>query len=151
MMAEGSEEAKVEGVAGGRAPLRRGRGRGFGRGVAAARDGVRDVAGRLGRQRLLAIGLVLVLIASPWPPLTVAALAAYLVVAFKAPGVTTALVPLTLPFAYQPKSLFGPLFPVVELLLLVALATSGVLCWCAGGARQARGRDRPPCSTSGTR
>jgi O-antigen ligase len=87
---------------------------------------VREPAGRLGRRRLQAIGLVLVLIASPWPPLTAVALVAYVVVAFKMPGVTTALLPLTLPFAYQPKSLFGPQFPAVELLLLIALATSGL-------------------------
>jgi malate synthase len=43
---------------------------------------------------LLAIGLVLAMIASPWPPLTRAALLGYAVVAFKTPGVTTALIPL---------------------------------------------------------
>ncbi len=94
--------------------------------VADTRAAVREVVAQLGRQRLLAIGLLLVLLASPWPPLTAAALAAYFVVAFKLPGLTTALIPLAFPFAYQPKSLFGPEFPVVELLLLIALATSGV-------------------------
>ena len=96
------------------------------RAVAEVRDGARELAAQLGRRRLLAIGLLLLLLASPWPPLTVAALAAYVVVAFKLPGLTTALLPLAFPFAYQPKSLFGPEFPVVELLLLVGLATSGV-------------------------
>lgn len=92
------------------------------RGIRAAREG----ATRLGRQRLLAIGLVLVLLVSPWPPLTLAALAAYALVTLKTPGLTTALIPLAFPFAYRPKDLFGPDFPVVELLLLVALATSAL-------------------------
>ncbi|MFN8515136.1 MAG: O-antigen ligase family protein [Chloroflexia bacterium] len=124
-MAEG-EEAKVEGAVEQPSSAAGGGGGRFGRGAGAVQEGLRELVERLGRQRLLAIGLVLVLIVSPWPPLTLAALAAYVVVAFKTPGVTTALIPLAFPFAYQPKSLFGPLFPVVELLLLVALATSGV-------------------------
>lgn len=98
------------------------------RGVAATREGI----ARLGRQRLLALGLVLVLLLSPWPPLTIATLLAYAAVTFKTPGVTTALIPLTFPFAYRPKDFYGPVFPVVELLLLIALATSGLqllLAW----------------------
>src|SRR5262245_24389916 len=121
-MAEG-EEAKVEGAAEQSVPASGGAGALFGRVVTAARGGVRGGGERLGLRRLLAIGLVLVLIASPWPPLTAGALVTYVITAFMTPGVTTALIPLTLPFAYQPKNLFGPQFPVVELLLLVALAT----------------------------
>lgn len=79
---------------------------------------------RLGRQRLLAIVLLFVLIASPWAPLSLIALVAYAIVAFRDPGLTVALLPLAAPFAYQPKHFFGPEFPVVELLLVLALATS---------------------------
>lgn len=86
----------------------------------------------LGTQRLLALTLVLVLIASPWPLLTIAALLAYALVAVKTPEVTTALIPLAFPFAYRPKDFsfpflpYRPEFPVVELLLFFALATSGL-------------------------
>ena len=79
---------------------------------------------RLGHQRLLAIVLLFVLIASPWAPLSLIALVAYAIVAFRDPGLTVALLPLAAPFAYQPKHFFGPEFPVVELLLVLALATS---------------------------
>lgn len=126
MSSEGGEGAQGGPAAGQNAPGGdRATGR-FGRGMAGAQEGLREIVTRLGRQRLLAIGLVLVLIASPWPPLTIVALLAYVVVTFKTPGVTTALIPLAFPFAYQPKSLFGPQFPVVELLLLIALGTSGL-------------------------
>lgn len=79
-----------------------------------------------GRWRVAAVGLLLILIASPWPPLTVAALVAYLAVTLKQPGLTVALLPFAAPFAYVPKDLFGPSLPVVELLLLVAIITSGL-------------------------
>ena len=81
---------------------------------------------RFGRQRLLAIVLLLLLIASPWAPLSLLALVAYAVVTFRDPGLTVALLPLAAPFAYQPKRFFGPEFPVVELLLVLALATSAL-------------------------
>ena len=89
-------------------------------------DYARAGVAQLGVQRLLAIVLVLVLVASPWPPLTIAALLAFAVATFRTPGVTTALIPLAFPFAYRPKDFYGPAFPVVELLLLLALATSGL-------------------------
>ena len=95
-------------------------------GTAGLRASAASLAAKLGWQRLLAIALLLVLIASPWPSLSALALLAYAVVAFSDPGLTTALLPLAAPFAYQPKAFFGPEFPVVELLLLLALATSGV-------------------------
>jgi putative inorganic carbon (HCO3(-)) transporter len=82
------------------------------------------VVEQLGPQRLLAIAILLVLIASPWAPLSLLALVAYAVVAFRDPGLTVALLPLATPFAYQPKHFFRPEFPVVELLLVLALATS---------------------------
>jgi putative inorganic carbon (HCO3(-)) transporter len=107
-------------------------------GTTGLRASAAALAARLGRQRLLAIGFLLVLIASPWPPLSALALLAYAVVAFSDPGLTTALLPLAAPFAYRPKSFFGPEFPVVELLLLLALATSGVqvlLRWRREGRR----------------
>jgi len=92
--------------------------------VAALRARTQATVERLGRQRLLAIALLLLLIASPWAPLTLVALAAYAIVTFRDPGLTVALLPLAAPFAYQPKRFFGPEFPVVELLLVLALATS---------------------------
>lgn len=91
-----------------------------------------------GRHRLPAIVPLLILIASPWAPLTLLALVAYAVVAFRDPGLTVALLPLAAPFAYRPKHFFGPEFPVVELLLVLALATSAIhllLRW----RREARG------------
>jgi len=76
---------------------------------------------------------LLILLASPWPPLTIVALLAYLVVAWNDPGWTTALIPLAAPFAYVPKAFPSPrsldssiFFPVIELLLLIALATSAL-------------------------
>lgn len=90
--------------------------------VAAARAWV----AQFGQRRLLALALLLLSIASPWPPLTIVALIAYAIVAFLDPGLTTALLPLAAPFAYRPKSFYGPEFPVVELLLLLALATSAL-------------------------
>ncbi len=80
----------------------------------------------VGRQRLLGIALLLLLLASPWAPLSLFALIAYALVAFRDPGLTVALLPLAAPFAYQPKRFFGPMFPVVELLLVLALATSAL-------------------------
>jgi len=94
--------------------------------LSGARGGTVRLLARVGRQRALACTLVLLLLASPWPPLTLLALCAYIVVAFNQPGLTTALIPLTAPFAYRPKDLLGPDFPVIELLLLIALATSGL-------------------------
>jgi putative inorganic carbon (HCO3(-)) transporter len=107
-------------------------------GTAGLRASAASLAARLGWRRLLAIALLLILIASPWPPLSALALLAYAVVAFGDPGLTTALLPLAAPFAYQPKDFFGPELPVVELLLLLALATSGVqllLRWRREGRR----------------
>lgn len=92
-----------------------------------------------GPRRLAAIGLVLVLIASPWPHLTVAALAAYVLLTLKQPGLTVALLPLSAPFAYVPKDLFGPDFPVVELLLLVALLTGALQLVARWRGHAARG------------
>ncbi|MGN6755989.1 MAG: O-antigen ligase family protein [Thermomicrobiales bacterium] len=96
-------------------------------GLTSLRASVAELATRLGRRRLLAIALVLVLIASPWPPLTIVALVAYIVTALALPGLTVALLPLSAPFAYWPKHFYVATFPVVELLLLVALATT--LLW----------------------
>ncbi|MGN6698465.1 MAG: hypothetical protein ACTHMR_09920, partial [Thermomicrobiales bacterium] len=96
-------------------------------GLTSLRASVAELATRLGRRRLLAIALVLVLIASPWPPLTIVALVAYIVTALALPGLTVALLPLSAPFAYWPKHFAVATFPVVELLLLVALATT--LLW----------------------
>lgn len=96
------------------------------------------LAARYGAPRLVAIGLVFLLLASPWAPLTALALVGYVAVTLRRPGLTVALLPLTVPFAYQPKDLFGPQFPVVELLLLVALATSGL---ALGNAWLRRRRD----------
>ena len=82
-----------------------------------------------GPRRLAAIGLILLMLASPWPPLTVLALVAYVATTLFEPGLTVALLPLSAPFAYRPKAILGadgPVFPVVELLLLVALLTSGL-------------------------
>ena len=79
-----------------------------------------------GRQRALALALLLLLIASPWAPLSLAALAAYAIVTVRDPGITVALLPLAAPFAYQPKRFFGPEFPIVELLLVLALTTSAL-------------------------
>lgn len=86
---------------------------------------------RVGRQRLLALLCLLLLIASPWPLLSIIALVAYIAVAWNDPGWTTALIPLAAPFAYVPKAFPSPrslesslFFPVIELLLLIALATS---------------------------
>lgn len=84
---------------------------------------------RHGPRRLAAIGLVLALIASPWPPLTIVALAAYALLTLRQPGLTVALLPLSAPFAYLPKTLvLGRTLslPVAELLLLLALATTGL-------------------------
>lgn len=81
---------------------------------------------RHGRWRLAAAGLLVLLLVSPFPALTVAALVAYLVVTLKQPGLTVALLPFAAPFAYAPKDLFGPRVPVVELLLLIALGTGGL-------------------------
>lgn len=95
---------------------------------------------RYGARQLAAIGLILVLLVSPWPALTVLALAAYAGVTLQQPGLTVALIPFCAPFAYRPKDLFGLSFPVVELLLLLALLGSGrqlVVHWrqqAAGGA-----------------
>lgn len=72
----------------------------------------------------MAITLLLLLIASPWPPLTFIVLVAYAIATFRDPGLSTALLPLATPFAYRPKSFYGPEFPVVELVLLLAVATS---------------------------
>jgi O-antigen ligase len=95
-------------------------------GGAAPRARALAAIARVGRQRLLAIALLLLLIASPWAPLALITLAAYAIVTFRDPGLTVALLPLAAPFAYQPKHLFGPEFPVVELLLVLALATSAL-------------------------
>ncbi|HET8630536.1 MAG TPA: O-antigen ligase family protein [Thermomicrobiales bacterium] len=94
--------------------------------AAAGREGWRALLAAQGPARLAGIALVAVALASPWPPLTLVALVAYAVVAFKRPGLTTALIPLCAPFAYVPKRFYGPEFPVVELLLLLALATAAV-------------------------
>jgi len=94
--------------------------------VAALRAQVLGALELLGRQRLLGIALLLLLIASPWAPLTFVALIAYAIVTFRDPGLTVALLPLAAPFAYQPKRFFGPEFPVVELLLVLALTTSAL-------------------------
>jgi O-antigen ligase len=106
-------------------------------GLTSLRASVAELATRLGRRRLLAIALVLVLIASPWPPLTIVALVAYIVTALALPGLTVALLPLSAPFAYWPKHFYVATFPVVELLLLVALATT-VLRASVRWRRQAR-------------
>jgi putative inorganic carbon (hco3(-)) transporter len=96
-------------------------------GLAGLRTGGADLVARLGRRRLLAIVLVLVLIASPWPPLTIVALVAYLVTALSLPGLTVALLPLSAPFAYWPKHFYVATFPVIELLLVIALATTALM------------------------
>ncbi|HEY8601634.1 MAG TPA: O-antigen ligase family protein [Thermomicrobiales bacterium] len=91
------------------------------------------LAKRIGRQRLLALLFLLIVIASPWPPLSIIALLAYVTVTWSDPGWTTALIPLAAPFAYVPKAFPSPrapdssiFFPVIELLLLIALATSAL-------------------------
>ncbi len=94
---------------------------------------------RHGPWRIAAAGLLLVLVASPWPPLTVAALAAYLIVTLKQPGLTVALLPFAAPFAYAPKDLFGPRLPAVELLLLIALLAGAVQLAVRGRRQVAAG------------
>ena len=120
--------------------------------LALARGGWDDLLARLGPTGLGAIALLAVLLASPWPPLSLLALAGYAVLTWRRPGLTVALLPLAMPFAYQPKGIYVPRFqaaepqvrlielhfPVVELLLLLALATTAlhlVLRWW--GARRA--------------
>lgn len=94
--------------------------------VALAYHQALDLARRHGRRRVAAAGLLVLMLISPFPALTVAALAAYLVVTLKQPGLTVALLPFAAPFAYAPKDLFGPRVPVVELLLLIALGAGGL-------------------------
>lgn len=103
------------------------------RGIDRVRSSATALAERTGRRRLLAFLFLLVIVASPWPPLTILALLAYLAVAWNDPGWTVALLPLTTPFAYQPKGFPSPrspdstlLFPAIELLLLIALATTAL-------------------------
>ncbi len=102
-------------------------------GSADLRAAATALVGRIGRQRLLALLFLLILIASPWPLLSIVALLAYFAVAWNDPGWTTALIPLAAPFAYVPKAFPSPrsldssiFFPVIELLLLIALATSAL-------------------------
>jgi hypothetical protein len=103
------------------------------RGIDRVRSSATALAERTGRRRLLAFLFLLVIVASPWPALTILALLAYLAVAWNDPGWTVALLPLTAPFAYQPKGFPSPrspdstlLFPAIELLLLIALATTAL-------------------------
>lgn len=79
-----------------------------------------------GRERLLLIAIVALLLISPWSITNALLLVGLLFLASREPGFATALLPATAPFAYQPKVLFGPQFPVVELLLLGALTGTAV-------------------------
>lgn len=79
-----------------------------------------------GRDRLVLMAIVALLLASPWSMTNALLLAGMLFLATREPGFATAILPATAPFAYQPKVLFGPQFPVVELLLLGALAGTAV-------------------------
>ena len=99
----------------------------------ALRDAVLAFAEQVGRRRLLALFVFLLIIVSPWPPLTLLLLLGYLAVAHNDPGWTVALIPLAAPFAYRPKGLPNPraldstlLFPAIELFLLIALATTAL-------------------------
>lgn len=74
-----------------------------------------------GRERLLTMLLIVLLLASPWSITNLLLLAALIFVMARDPGFTTAALPFAAPFAYQPKVFFGPRFPVVELLLAGAL------------------------------
>lgn len=101
--------------------------------LAAIRTGALAFAEQVGRRRLLALALFLLVIISPWPPLTILLLLGYIAVAWNDPGWTVALLPLAAPFAYRPKEIPNPrtfdsvlLFPAIELFLLIALATSAL-------------------------
>ncbi len=101
--------------------------------IAAWRDAALAFAEQVGRRRLLALLVFLLIIVSPWPPLTLLLLLGYLGVAWHEPGWTVALIPLAAPFAYRPKGLPNPrsldgtlLFPAIELFLLIALATAAL-------------------------
>lgn len=80
-----------------------------------------------GRERLLTMLLVVLLLASPWSITNVLLLAALAIVMARDPGFTTAALPFAAPFAYQPKAFFGPRFPVVELLLAGALVGTALV------------------------
>lgn len=85
-----------------------------------------SVRAKRSRERLVLIAIVALLLASPWSIANALLLVGLLFLATREPGFATALLPATAPFAYQPKVLFGPQFPVVELLLLGALAGTAV-------------------------
>jgi O-antigen ligase len=113
--------------------------------ITALRARAATVAEQIGRRRLLALALFLLVIVSPWPPLTALLLLGYAAVAWNDPGWTVALLPLAAPFAYRPKGLPNPraldsvlLFPAIELFLLIALATSA-LYLLGRWRREARG------------
>lgn len=96
------------------------------------------VRARHGRDRLLMLAAVAVLLASPWSTSNFILAAVMLVLVVRDPGFGTALAPFAAPFAYQPKVFFGPRFPVIELLVLGALLGSGLrLCSYAWTNRRA--------------